>query len=360
MKKHIASFLPFLCILVIFLAGVQFVYKSQAAPASSMKTQQTYIKWVDFSIPASIMTAAYKYDVDSYQKEVHINWIELLAYCASKTGGNFSKSSMDTMSKAADLLTSKKETIDSLTKDFTYYSYYKKAYTAVLGGLVGEYEVQQETGDSDTRKSWIKKYGLKGYSPIACGYYYNDYDDFGVSRSYGYKRRHLGHDMMGCTGTPIVAVESGYVEAIGWNQYGGWRIGIRSFDRQRYYYYAHLRKDYPFTKSLKTGSIVSAGDVIGYLGCTGYSRNENVNNINTPHLHFGIQLIFNECQKDGNNEIWIDCYELIKFLSQNRCQTQKTDNGNAAERMYPFRDPAVEHYKKHLEKRKKRFLFSFT
>ena len=31
--------------------------------------------------------------------------------------------------------------------------------------------------------------------------------------------------MMGQTGTPVVAVESGYVEAIGWNQYGGWRLG---------------------------------------------------------------------------------------------------------------------------------------
>ena len=32
----------------------------------------------------------------------------------------------------------------------------------------------------------------------------------------------------GSIGTPIVAVESGYIEALGWNQYGGWRVGIRS------------------------------------------------------------------------------------------------------------------------------------
>lgn len=359
MKKHITLFLPLLCVLLISIAGVQFVHRDQTQETSSTKIQQDYIKWVDFSIPASVMTAAYKYDVESYQSDVHINWIDLLAYCAARTGANFSKSSLDIMSKAAELLTSKKVTVDSLTKDLKYFSYYKKAYTAVLGGLVGEYEVEQATDDSGTQKEWVKKYGLKGYSPIACGYYYNDYDDFGVSRSYGYKRRHLGHDMMGCTGTPIIAVESGYVEAIGWNQYGGWRIGIRSFDKQRYYYYAHLRKDYPFTKKLKEGSIVSAGDVIGYLGRTGYSHNENVNNIDTPHLHFGLQLIFNECQKDGNNEIWIDCYDLIQFLYQNRCQTQKTEDGSASERIYQFRDPAVETYKKNLEKRKRRFIFSF-
>ena len=78
--------------------------------------------------------------------------------------------------------------------------------------------------------------------------------------------------MMGQIGTPIIAVESGYVEALGWNQYGGWRIGIRSFDKKRYYYYAHLRQKSPFQKGLKEGSVVTAGDVIGYMGHTGYSK----------------------------------------------------------------------------------------
>ena len=104
----------------------------------------------------------------------------------------------------------------------------------------------------------------------------------------------------GSIGTPIVAVESGYIEALGWNQYGGWRVGIR--------------------KDLCEGQIVTAGDVIGYLGMTGYSSHENVNNINIPHLHFGVQLIFNEVQKDGNNQIWIDVYEIIEYLKRNSSQ----------------------------------------
>ena len=44
---------------------------------------------------------------------------------------------------------------------------------------------------------------------------------------------------------------------------------------------------------------------------------ENVNNINIPHLHFGMQLIFNEVQKEGYNQIWIDVYEIIEFLRKN-------------------------------------------
>ena len=70
-----------------------------------------------------------------------------------------------------------------------------------------------------------------------------------------------------------------------------------------------------------------AGQVIGYLGMTGYSAKENVNNLETPHLHYGIQLIFDQSQKDGTNQIWIDCYELTKFLSQNRMNVVVSLNG---------------------------------
>ena len=52
------------------------------------------------------------------------------------------------------------------------------------------------------------------FSPIAKNFPYSDFDDFGASRSYGFKRKHLGHDMMGQVGTPVIAVESGYVEAL--------------------------------------------------------------------------------------------------------------------------------------------------
>ena len=129
----------------------------------------------------------------------------------------------------------------------------------------------------------------------------------------------------GSIGTPIVAVESGYIEALGWNQYGGWRVGIRSFDKKRYYYYAHLRKNHPYAENIKEGQIVQAGDVIGYLGMTGYSTKENVNNINVPHLHFGIQLIFDEVQKEGPNQIWCNLYDLVNFLQRNRSEVYKSN-----------------------------------
>jgi murein DD-endopeptidase MepM/ murein hydrolase activator NlpD len=141
---------------------------------------------------------------------------------------------------------------------------------------------------------------------------------------------------MGALGTPIVAVEGGIVEAMGWNRYGGWRIGIRSSDSRRYYYYAHLQKDSPYAKDMYVGKIVQPGEVIGFMGRTGYSDKENTNNIETVHLHFGMQLIFDESQKECNSEIWIDVYPIVRLLSEHRSTVQKIDG--ITRRKYPFVD----------------------
>ena len=66
------------------------------------------------------------------------------------------------------------------------------------------------------------------------------------------------------------------------------------------------------------------------------SDKENVNNIETVHLHFGLQLIFDESQKECNSEIWIDVYDLVRLLSSHRASYQKKDGKWT--RLYPFRD----------------------
>ena len=291
------------------------------------------------------LSRAYEYDISSYGEKQHLDWIDLLAYVGAKNGGDFGTGATEDMRTAAEKILCGEDTMKRMTADMKMFSYYRKAYGAVLGGMVGEYEIQEKEDGS-----YVKKYGLKAFSPIAKGFEYSDYDDFGVSRSYGYQRQHLGHDMMGQVGTPIIAVESGYVEAIGWNQYGGWRIGIRSFDGKRYYYYAHLRQNYPYREQLKEGDVVTAGDVIGYMGHTGYSTKENVNNIDTVHLHFGLQLIFDEAQKEGNNEIWVDCYNLTRFLYKNRSAVQKVGESREWKRTLQMTDPAVVKYQKTVKK----------
>lgn len=297
--------------------------------------KKKYIHWVEFNVPSDVMEKAFRLDMGTVQEEVHLDWVELLAYLGAKYGGDFERFRQTDLDAVVEKLKSG-SAMEEIAKDMKYYAYYREAYGAVLDGMVGYFE--QESGND---KVWLRKYGLKVFSPIAKNFPYSDFDDFGASRSYGFKRKHLGHDMMGQVGTPVIAVESGYVEALGWNQYGGWRIGIRSFDKKRYYYYAHLRQNYPYQANLKEGSIVTAGDVIGYLGRTGYSTTENTNNITTPHLHFGIQLIFDESQKEGNNEIWINCYEIVKFLRMNQSETVKVEGTKEWTRVYNMKDPGI-------------------
>ena len=325
---------------LLFLMGVILWENGKLPQKSAVETTADgYIKWVDFNVSYEALSRAYEYDISSYGEKQHLDWIDLLAYVGAKNGGDFGAGATEDMRTAAEKILCGEDTMEHMTADMKMFSYYREAYGAVLGGMVGEYEIQEKEDGS-----YVKKYGLKAFSPIAKGFEYSDYDDFGVSRSYGYQRQHLGHDMMGQVGTPIIAVESGYVEAIGWNQYVGWRIGIRSFDGKRYYYYAHLRKDYPYQSNLKEGSLVTAGDVIGYLGHTGYSSTENTNNIAEPHLHFGLQLIFDESQKEGNNEIWIDCYELIRFLAINRSETVKKEGTKEWTRVYEMKDPSIDQF----------------
>ncbi len=284
------------------------------------------IKWVDFNVPYESMKYAMEEDIQSFEQEKHLDWIDILALAACRTGG---KCDLQSVRKAAGDLKedrSPQELLGDLSK---YFSYYHEAYSAVLGGFLGSYAIEKDG-------QWVPQYGLKAFSPIAEGYYYTHCDDFGVGRSFGFKRKHLGNDLMGSAGTPIVAVEGGVVEALGWNRYGGWRVGIRSHDRKRYYYYAHLQKDAPYAPGLEVGKIVNAGDLIGFMGRTGYSDTENVNNIEVNHLHFGMQLVFDESQKECNSEIWIDVYQINRLLSAHRSSIRKTEQG--WQRVYPYHD----------------------
>lgn len=324
--------------------------------AGTQTEEEGYIKWVEFHVTCEAMKKAYQYDLDTYGGEIRLNWIDLLAYLGARYGGDFTRYKEQDMDEIAELLMCGERTVEELQKELPYFTYYREAYGAVLDGMVGEYEMEcpadtgspEESEDNAAEEAqgvvgteWKKVYGLKAFHPIAKGFPYSDYDDFGVSRTYGYRRNHLGHDMMGQVGTPVIAVESGYVAELGWNQYGGWRVGINSFDGRRYYYYAHLRQNRPYAKGLEKGDIVKAGDVIGYLGRTGYSTEENVNNIDEYHLHFGLQLIFDESQREGENEIWVSGYELVKFLYQHQSEVQRNDETKEWTRMYEIEDPVI-------------------
>ena len=284
---------------LLFLMGVILWENGKLPQKSAVETTADgYIKWVDFNVSYEALSRAYEYDISSYGEKQHLDWIDLLAYVGAKNGGDFGAGATEDMRTAAEKILCGEDTMEHMTADMKMFSYYREAYGAVLGGMVGEYEIQEKEDGS-----YVKKYGLKAFSPIAKGFEYSDYDDFGVSRSYGYQRQHLGHDMMGQVGTPIIAVESGYVEAIGWNQYGGWRIGIRSFDGKRYYYYAHLES----YAEIKEGDQVQAGEMLGFMGDSGYGE-EGTTGQFPVHLHLGIYAF------ENGKEISVNPYYLLRAL----------------------------------------------
>ena len=81
------------------------------------------------------------------------------------------------------------------------------------------------------------------------------------------------------------------------------------------------------------------------MGHTGYSTKENVNNIKIVHLHWGLQLIFDESQKEGNNEIWIDVYPLTRFLAKHTQAAVKVEGTKEWVRTNRIVALAVEEYK---------------
>ena len=100
-------------------------------------------------------------------------------------------------------------------------------------------------------------------------------DTWGAPRSGG--RRHTGVDMVAAMGTPLVAVENGYIWGQNWHWAGGNGVYVRG-DSGDIYYYAHLQG---FAPGLHDGQRVGVGQVIGYNGNTG--------NAAIPHLHLGYQ-----------------------------------------------------------------------
>ena len=87
-------------------------------------------------------------------------------------------------------------------------------------------------------------------------------------------RPHPGVDYAAPKGTPIKTVGDGVIAEIGYNKGMGNYINIRHFNGYTTGY-NHMRK---FAKGMKKNKSVLQGDVIGYVGMTGYATG--------PHLDF--------------------------------------------------------------------------
>lgn len=163
--------------------------------AKDSEKDKSYIKWVDFKGSATVLSKLADVDIKSHinNESIEFNWIELMAYLGCKYGGDLS---LFNEKDLENLLTSLREgkTMVELTSNMKLYNYFFQSYDAIFHEYIGEYEIA--TIDEQGNKSYTKKYGLKAFSPIAKNYYFSHYKDFGSARSYGYRRVHLGNDLL--------------------------------------------------------------------------------------------------------------------------------------------------------------------
>ena len=144
--------------------------------------------------------------------------------------------------------------------------------------------------------------------PLSTRYDYSYADNFGAARGWGGHRSHEGNDIFASHGVPVLSTAYGVVEIVGWNDYGGYRIGIRDI-YNTYQYYAHLLG---FEGTINEGDIVEPGQVIGYVGSTGYGK-EGTSGKFPPHLHFGLY------KYDGRREWAFNPYpHLIRWERESR------------------------------------------
>ena len=164
-------------------------------------------------------------------------------------------------------------------------------YTNVIDSLIIDMEYFP-VARSKTRKTWV------------------EYEDsWGNERTYVGKRTHEGCDIMSEENKrgvmPVIAASGGTVTNLGWLELGGWRIGITS-DNGIYYYYAHLDS---YADNMAEGTKIRKGQLIGYMGDSGYSKVEGTVGKFNVHLHFGIYIYV-----DGK-ETALNPYYLLKNIS---------------------------------------------
>jgi len=134
-------------------------------------------------------------------------------------------------------------------------------------GVVDYYDPTGETG-----KRFINRRPLEGGGTLRSRFGYRIHPIFKT------RKLHTGVDLAAPSGTPIYAAGDGVIKFSGWSSGYGNKIEIthvNGFETG----YGHMRA---FADGIKPGVKVRQGQVIGYVGSTGYSTG--------PHLHFEILI----------------------------------------------------------------------
>lgn len=230
-------------------------------------------------------------EISTYAESIGADKGELMIVCECMFEGDISSANISSINKSSfvrirNYLKKKQPQLFNLEKN---------TYNGLLADIK-YFPVPR----SNKRKEWV-----------------NYVNSWNYERTYNGNRTHEGTDVMGNINKdgiyPVVSVSDGYVSNIGWLELGGWRIGITS-PSGIYYYYAHLDS---YAKEYKEGDVIRAGDIIGYMGSTGYSKVEGTKNKFPVHLHFGIYITPDPDIAADYEEIALNPYNILKINENN-------------------------------------------
>lgn len=189
----------------------------------------------------------------------------------------------------------------------------KEAHIELLREMNLEQLEREESAYQELNRQWMSQFLEEAkYFPIPISstnpkQFVSYVNSWGMGRTYGGNRQHEGTDIMADYNVsgyyPVISVSDGVVEKIGWLELGGYRLLIRCQSGGKFYY-AHLSG---YAEGITEGTKVSAGQLIGYMGDTGYGA-EGTTGKFPVHLHFGIYVTYQ------GEEISVNPYYLLKRL----------------------------------------------
>lgn len=170
----------------------------------------------------------------------------------------------------------------------------------------------QPINDIDIDENYSTNCWFEESSPLAIAKdYFSKPAEGAVSRFFGKNCEHDAADIANNLGTELKAVADGiiYKKGYAFAGYGNYVIikhNVPSGQRV-YALYAHMN----YQTTLEVGDTVSRGQVVGFMGNTGFSTG--------PHLHFGLLSQSFEitgetgCRNGGNNHSY--CYNPSKYIN---------------------------------------------
>lgn len=102
---------------------------------------------------------------------------------------------------------------------------------------------------------------------------------------------------------PVVSMTNGTIEDKGKNGRGGMYAAVRT-ERGSYYLYDNLEK----LTELESGTAVTAGSLLGYMGNGGKADKTDVKGRAPANVHIGMKVKFR------SGEIWLNPYPFLRFL----------------------------------------------